>query len=235
MSASDLWHIAKLFRGIKSVSSPMPIQFFEELCDNLSGPCGNIMSCPSSLDESHDDFLLNKSVLSELNKALNTSKDTSPDLDGIECFLESRNNLSDYQFGFRNSKSTQDNIITTWSAINLAFMKDQTLIACFLDISSAFDLVNIDILKSTLLSLRLFNKFCNLLHGFLQYQSIVISNNDITVNRRSFTGIPQGSVLSPIRFNIYINNVFKYVPINVSILGYALMTLLFSAHILTHM
>uniref|UniRef100_A0A1A9W7N7 Uncharacterized protein n=1 Tax=Glossina brevipalpis TaxID=37001 RepID=A0A1A9W7N7_9MUSC len=80
MSASDLWRTIKLLRGTKSVSNLMPIQLFEE---NLPGPCGPIMSYLSSLDENHDDFLLKKIVLSELNRASNISKDTFRCLDGI--------------------------------------------------------------------------------------------------------------------------------------------------------
>uniref|UniRef100_A0A1A9W650 DNA-directed RNA polymerase III subunit RPC9 n=1 Tax=Glossina brevipalpis TaxID=37001 RepID=A0A1A9W650_9MUSC len=82
MLATDHWRTVKSFRWIKPAYSPTPVQLFEKFCDNLTGPCGPIMSCLSSLNENHEDFLLNVRPLYsrlcnfEVMEALKNVKDT---------------------------------------------------------------------------------------------------------------------------------------------------------------
>ena len=53
----------------------------------------------------------------------------------LEWFLESNKKFTSVQSGFRRGKSTSDNVITLWSAAQLAISSGEFLVAVFLDIN----------------------------------------------------------------------------------------------------
>ncbi|CAG4941303.1 unnamed protein product [Colias eurytheme] len=73
----------------------------------------------------------------------------------IEWYIEHHNSLSKTQFGFRKGKSTMDNLSILTTDIRIAFSDNQHVIAVFLDINSAYDNVNIQILKNKLIKLQI--------------------------------------------------------------------------------
>ena len=139
----------------------------------------------------------------------------------LDWFVESNRRLSDAQSGFSRSKSTSDNVVALWSAVNLAFCKKEHLVAVFIDIKSAFDNVNIGLLSARLKLIGAPNNFCDLIFNLFYFKNLFVESDSGFVNVTSFTGVPQGCVLSPICFNIYINEIFKGLPRNVHVLGYA--------------
>ncbi|CAF4745752.1 unnamed protein product [Pieris macdunnoughi] len=69
----------------------------------------------------------------------------------LEWFLESKNLLATSQFGFRKSRSTMDSLGIFTTDIRLAFSNNESIVATFLDISSAYDNVLISVLRGKLL------------------------------------------------------------------------------------
>lgn len=139
----------------------------------------------------------------------------------LEWHLETNSLLNPSQSGFRRSKSTKDNILSLWSAVQVAFSKKQVAFVTFIDIKGAFDWANLTLLASKLELLGAPKYFCYLFLCLFGLKVLHISNGSEETVRFSFTGLPQGSVLSPLLFNIYINDIFTDLPNEVLVLAYA--------------
>lgn len=140
----------------------------------------------------------------------------------LDWFVEKNQILSPSQFGFRKGKSTLDNLSSLVTDVKLALSKNEYCIAVFLDICGAYDNVNIPILKEKLLTIGIPPKLVQFIINLLSQRTIVVDGSDPSSHiRLVFKGLPQGSVLSPILYNIYTYDLEKSIHFMCNILQYA--------------
>lgn len=109
-----------------------------------------------------------------------------------------------YQFGFRHSYDTQMQLLRIIDAITVAFNERQYAIATFLDVQGAFDKVWHDGLISKLFLANIPPQIVLLIKNFLQHRTFQVKEGKSLSNKEEISaGVPQGSPLSPLLYNIY--------------------------------
>ena len=94
--------------------------------------------------------------------------------------------------------------------------------ACFLDISGAYDNVKIDLLIQKLVKLGVPLKLSRFLWELLKQKEMhFYYENEMKLVRTGYQGLPQGSVLSPFLYNIYTYGIERIIEPECSILQYA--------------
>jgi len=113
------------------------------------------------------------------------------------------------QFGFRNGCSTLDALLRLQHQIYSAFERRDHLSVCFLDISKAFDRTWHDGLLHKLAQIGVTGNAWRWCRAFLSDRKIrVVHDGQASDWFYINAGVPQGSVLSPFLFLVYINDVF---------------------------
>ena len=126
----------------------------------------------------------------------------------MESFIEQNDILSPSQYGFRKAHSTQHAILDIVSAIQENMGKRLFSCGVFIDLKKAFDTVDHKILLHKLdhYGFRgVINKwFSSYLEGRTQTTQI---GSFISKRKNTTCGVPQGSVLGPLLFLIYVNDI----------------------------
>ena len=123
-------------------------------------------------------------------------------------FIEKKNILTKNQFGFQKNKSTELAVTSIISRITNANDNKESSYCIFLDFAKAFDTVNHDILLEKLKHYGIKNKaflwFKSYLSKRTQYTQIGDKLSDVGYIKH---GVPQGSILGPLLFLLYINDI----------------------------
>ena len=122
-------------------------------------------------------------------------------------FLEKYKCLYKYQFGFRKSHSTNHALIEITEKIRKALDNRKFACGIFVDLQKAFDTVNHEILLKKLEHYGLRNMTNSWFKSYLYNRKQLVSlNGEESETKVMEHGVPQGSVLGPLLFLIYIND-----------------------------
>ncbi|XP_058840533.1 uncharacterized protein LOC131696021 [Topomyia yanbarensis] len=125
----------------------------------------------------------------------------------LDNWAEANQLLSETQFGFRRGKGTNDCLALLTTEVDIAFAKRQQMTSVFLDIKGAFDSVSIDVLSEKLHRSGLSPKLNNFLTNLLREKHMSFAHGSSSTLRFSYSGLPQGSCLSPLLYNIYVSSI----------------------------
>ena len=129
-------------------------------------------------------------------------------------YCEEANLIDKAQIGFIRLSRTTDHTFTLKTVVNkyVVDKKGKKLFACFVDFQKAFDSVWHDGLFRKLENLGINGNFLNLIINIYKHTKCAVKINKSTTQFFDYNkGVLQGNPLSPILFNLFINEIFKTV------------------------
>ena len=125
-------------------------------------------------------------------------------------YLESEKCLSDLQCGFRKNRSTVDHLVRLEFFIREAFAKGEHLVAVFFDLEKAFDTTWKHGILKDLHNMGLKGNIAILIQNFLSNRAFQVKvGSSLSDPHCQEEGVPQGSILSPILFEIKMNSIVQ--------------------------
>ena len=127
----------------------------------------------------------------------------------LEAYVYGNRLLDEEQQGLRRFRCTTYAVLKLVQAIREGFRNKESTLACFIDLEKVYDSVWREGLMAKLSRLGVNGRMWSWIFSFLSCRNVICKIGDFSGEEFiSHTGLPQGSVLSPIICNIFIMDMF---------------------------
>ncbi|KAF7241901.1 putative RNA-directed DNA polymerase from transposon BS [Varanus komodoensis] len=122
----------------------------------------------------------------------------------LQALLDETDYLDPFQSGFRPGYSTESALVALYDDLCREKDRGSTSLLVLLDFSAAFDTIDHDILLDRLAGLGVGGTALQWFRSYLnsRFQKVVLGDH-VSTSWQLCHGVPQGSILSPLLFNIY--------------------------------
>ena len=200
---------AKHIVETSDICSPLITKIYNEFISNGNFPCSLKMA---DITPAHKkDERTNKGNYRPVSILPSTSKIFERLMyEQISTYMD--NYLSKYLCGFRKGYSTQHCLLIMLEKWKKALDKRKIAGALLTDLSKAFDCLHHELLIAKLEAYGFSHLALTFVYSYLSNRKQRTKvNNSFSTWRDIIAGIPQGSILGPLLFNIYLNDIFLFV------------------------